>query len=74
MSFTARMKETLQAIDIAGREPILHRCGSCGAALDPAADAAVGYECTTCGVVLGKRPQVCPQCGRYTFDRVDIRG
>ena len=33
MSFAARVKETLQTIDIAGRETILHRCDSCGEAL-----------------------------------------
>ena len=73
MSFTARVKRTLQTIDITDRETILHRCDACGEALDPAADADSGYECTTCGAVLGKRPQVCPQCTQYTFECVDIR-
>ena len=73
MSFAARVKETLQTIDISGRETILHQCGTCGEALDPAPDADAGYECTTCGAVLGKQPQVCPQCTRYTFEPVDIQ-
>ena len=72
MSISTRVKETLQTIDIVGREPSLHRCITCGESLDPATDAAVGYECTTCGVVLGKRPQVCPQCTRYSFERIDL--
>ena len=72
MSISSRVKETLQTIDIGGRERSLHQCDTCGEALDPVADAAVGYECTTCGAVLGKRPQVCPQCTRYSFERVNL--
>lgn len=73
MSFTGRVKETLQAIDPVGRRRVLYRCTTCGDALDPAADAAVEYECMTCGAVLGNRPQVCPHCTRYTFIRVSIQ-
>ena len=73
MSFAARVKDTFQTIDIGGREPILHQCGTCGEALDPAEDASVGFECVTCGAVFGKRPQVCPQCTRHMFERVDIQ-
>lgn len=72
MSISDRVKETLQTIDIGGREQPLHRCDTCGESLDPATDATVGYECTTCGAVLAERPQVCPQCTRYLFERIDL--
>lgn len=73
MSISDRVKQTLQTIDFSGSEPVLHRCNTCGETLDPAADATIGYECMTCGAVLGKRPQVCPQCTRYTFEQIDLQ-
>ena len=37
----------------------------------PDRDDPLPYECRTCGARFELQRQVCPECGGYTFDRID---
>lgn len=41
------------------------------AAFTSADDGERPYECKTCGACFALQRQVCPECGGYTFDRID---